>query len=166
MFRDPQRRTVRDHSELVRRVKRALRAGGVRQVRFHDLRHTFGTRMAAAGVPMRTLQDWMGHRDFKTTLIYADYAPSGHEVGLVERAFSQELGPNWAPRRPRPSGPPTPTKGENPALRGTSSDAPERIRTSTDHTVHKALNLARLPVPPQARGAASIAALESVGTGR
>jgi len=29
---------------------------------------------------MRTLQDRMGHRDFKTTLIYADYAPSGHQV--------------------------------------------------------------------------------------
>jgi integrase len=30
--------------------------------------------MAAAGVPMRTVQEWMGHRVFKTTLIYADYA--------------------------------------------------------------------------------------------
>src|SRR5437016_9962979 len=30
--------------------------------------------------------------------------------------------------------------------------APERTRTSTDHTVHKALNLARLPIPPQALG--------------
>jgi integrase len=97
VFGHPQRGTVLDHSALVRRFKRALRAGGVREVRFHDLRHTFGTRMAAAGVPMRTLQEWMGHRDFKTTLIYADYAPSSHEAGLVERAFSQELGPNWAP---------------------------------------------------------------------
>jgi integrase len=44
----------------------------VRKVRFHDLRHTCGTRMAAAGVPLRTLQEWMGHRDYKTTLIYAD----------------------------------------------------------------------------------------------
>lgn len=35
----------------------------------HDLRHTFGTRIAAAGVPMRTLQEWMGHRDYRTTLI-------------------------------------------------------------------------------------------------
>jgi hypothetical protein len=35
--------------------------------------------------------------------------------------------------------------------------APERTRTSTDHKVHKALNLARLPIPPQALGAASIA---------
>jgi integrase len=70
---------VLDHSALVRRFKRALSAGGVREVRFHDLRHTFGTRMASVGVPMRTLQEWMGHRDFKTTLIYADYAPSGRE---------------------------------------------------------------------------------------
>ena len=36
---------------------------------------------------MRTLQEWMGHRDYKTTLIYADYAPIAHERELVERAF-------------------------------------------------------------------------------
>jgi integrase len=58
-------------------------------VRFHDLRHTFGTRMAGAGVPLRTLQEWMGHRDFKTTLIYADYQPSAHEAELVQRALAQ-----------------------------------------------------------------------------
>lgn len=56
-------------------------------MRFHDLRHTFGTRMAAAGVPMRTLQEWMGHRDFKTTLIYADYAPGAKEAEWAEAAF-------------------------------------------------------------------------------
>jgi integrase len=53
----------------------------------HDLRHTFGTRMAAEGVPMRVLQEMMGHRDFKTTLIYADYSPSEHEAEWVEQAF-------------------------------------------------------------------------------
>jgi integrase len=31
--------------------------------------------MAAAGAPLRTIQEWMGHRDHKTTEIYADYAP-------------------------------------------------------------------------------------------
>jgi Phage integrase family len=61
----------------------------VREIRFHDLRHTFGTRMAAAGVPMRTLQEWMGHRDFKTTLIYADYAPAANEAELVNAAFAR-----------------------------------------------------------------------------
>jgi site-specific recombinase XerD len=36
---------------------------------------------------MRVLQELMGHRDFKTTLIYADYAPSEHEAEWVEQAF-------------------------------------------------------------------------------
>jgi len=78
-----------DRSKVLKRFKATLRAGGVRAVRFHDLRHTFGTRMAAAGVPMRTLQEWMGHRDFKTTLIYADYMPGQHEAELVDAAFGQ-----------------------------------------------------------------------------
>jgi integrase len=60
--------------------------------RFHDLRHTFGTRMAAAGVPMRTLQEWMGHRDIETTQRYADYAPSQHEAALVAAAFGTSDG--------------------------------------------------------------------------
>ena len=66
-----------------KRFKKALAAAGVRAVRFHDLRHTFGTHCAAAGTPLRTLQEWMGHRDAKTTQIYADYAPSAHEGALV-----------------------------------------------------------------------------------
>jgi integrase len=77
-----------DRSKLLKRYKRALRRASVREVRFHDLRHTFGTRCAAAGVPMRTLQEWMGHRDFKTTLIYADYAPGAHEADMIEAAFA------------------------------------------------------------------------------
>ena len=87
VFAHPALGTVLDHSDLVRRFKRSLRAAGVREVRFHDLRHTFGTRMAAAGVPLRTLQEWLGHRDFTTTLVYADYQPSAQEAELVERAF-------------------------------------------------------------------------------
>jgi integrase len=43
--------------------------------RFHDLRHTFGTRMASAGAPLRNIQEWIGHSDYKTTSIYADFAP-------------------------------------------------------------------------------------------
>jgi len=47
--------------------------------------------MAAAGVPMRTLQEWMGHRDIKTTLMYADYSPSERESAVVEAAFSRPV---------------------------------------------------------------------------
>jgi hypothetical protein len=36
----------------------------------------------------RTLQEWMGHADFKTTLIYADYSPDERrDRDLVARAF-------------------------------------------------------------------------------
>jgi integrase len=77
-----------DPAKLLRRFKEALDAAAVRPVRFHDLRHTFGTRMAAAGVPLRTLQEWMGHRDHKRTLIYADYAPSARELEWAEAAFA------------------------------------------------------------------------------
>ena len=87
VFAHPQTGQPMERSNLLKRYKRALKRAKVRPVRFHDLRHTFGTRMAAAGVPMRTLQEWMGHRDFKTTLIYADYAPSAGEADLVEAAF-------------------------------------------------------------------------------
>jgi integrase len=77
-----------DRSRLLKRFKAALRRADLREIRFHDLRHTFGTRMAAQGVPMRTLQEMLGHRDFKTTLIYADYAPSAREAQWIEEAFA------------------------------------------------------------------------------
>ena len=88
VFAHPHTGKPMDRSKLLRRFKAALAAGGVRQVRFHDLRHTFGTRMAGQGVPMRTLQEMLGHRDFKTTLIYADYTPNAHEAEWVEAAFA------------------------------------------------------------------------------
>ena len=77
-----------ERSRLFKRFKAVAVAAGFPELRFHDLRHTFGTRMAGAGVPLRTLQEWMGHRDFKTTLIYADYQPRDDEVELVERALA------------------------------------------------------------------------------
>jgi integrase len=76
-----------DRSKLLKRFKAAVPRADVRDVRFHDLSHTFGTRMAAQGMPMRVRQELMGHRDFKTTLIYADYAPSEREAEWIEQAF-------------------------------------------------------------------------------
>lgn len=80
---------VLNHAPLVRRFKKALKRAGVRAIRFHDLRHTFGTRMAASpDMTMRDIQEWMGHRDYQTTLIYADYEPGDDESALVDDACS------------------------------------------------------------------------------
>ncbi len=77
-----------DRSKLVRRFKNALERADVRRITFHELRHTFGTRMAANGVPLRTLQHWMGHADSKTTQVYAHYQPSEQEADAVDIAFA------------------------------------------------------------------------------
>jgi hypothetical protein len=39
---------------------------------------------------MRTIQEFLGHADSKTTQIYSHYAPSEHEVKLVDAAFAPE----------------------------------------------------------------------------
>jgi len=60
-------------------------------ITFHSLRHTFGTQMAAAGAPIRAIQEWMGHADIQTTMIYADYAPDpSNGRAWAQRAFSAD----------------------------------------------------------------------------
>jgi len=82
-----------DASKMRQRFKAALVRAKVREVRFHDLRHTYGTAMAAAGAPLRALQEWMGHKDYATTAIYADFAPDPTQgARLAEVAFG---GTNW-----------------------------------------------------------------------
>lgn len=53
-----------------------------------DLRHTFATHMAGAGVSMRLLQEFMEHRSVQTTETYADYAPRSQERPFAEQAFA------------------------------------------------------------------------------
>jgi len=88
VFGDPHTGEPLSKAANNRRFRKALRAAHLDEShRIHDLRHTFGTRMAAVGTPMRTLQEWMGHRDIATTQRYADYAPSTREAELIAAAF-------------------------------------------------------------------------------
>ena len=88
VFAHPATGTVLDPYKLRRRFRAAAGRAGVRPVRFHDLRHTFGTQMAASGAPLRAIQEWMGHSDYRTTSIYADYALDPNQGALyAERAF-------------------------------------------------------------------------------
>jgi integrase len=88
VFCHPETGRPLDRSKLIRRFKQALERAEVRGITFHELRHTFGTRMAANGVPLRTIQHWMGHADAKTTQIYAHYQPSDAEAETVDTAFA------------------------------------------------------------------------------
>ena len=49
-----------------------LRRNGLRHIRFHDLRHSCASLLLANDVPMKNIQEWLGHSDFSTTAnIYA-----------------------------------------------------------------------------------------------
>jgi integrase len=78
-----------DGSALRRRYKEALGRAGLRPLRFHDLRHTFGTRMIAKA-DIRRVQEWMGHADIQTTMRYLHYAPHAEDAALVAEAFRVE----------------------------------------------------------------------------
>jgi integrase len=79
--------TYVDGSALRRRYVAALQSAGLRQLRFHDLRHTFGTRMIAKADILR-VKEWMGHADVQTTMRYLHYVPRPDEARLVDEAFA------------------------------------------------------------------------------
>jgi integrase len=82
-----------DDSALRRRYKEALACAGLRQLRFHDLRHTFGTRMIAKADILR-VKEWMGHADVTTTMRYLHYTPRPEDAALVAEAFAVPAAPD------------------------------------------------------------------------
>jgi integrase len=63
-----------ERSRLLKRYKAALKRAGVREVRFHDLRHTFGT-LAVQEFALSDVKAYMGHADIATTMIYVHHVP-------------------------------------------------------------------------------------------
>jgi integrase len=71
---------------LALRYRKALDRAALRRLRFHDLRHTFGTHAIRAADP-REVMEWMGHADLKTTQIYLAYKPKGDAARRLSEAF-------------------------------------------------------------------------------
>ena len=69
---------------------RLLEWNGFRKIRFHDLRHSCASLLLASGVPMKHIQEWLGHSDFSTTAnIYAhlDYSSKLTSASAMESNF-------------------------------------------------------------------------------
>jgi integrase len=79
-----------DGNDLRLRFYKALESAGLRRIRIHDLRHTFGTVCAAKGIPLTTIKEWMGHADLSTTEIYTAFYPQAADAARISAAFAEE----------------------------------------------------------------------------
>lgn len=73
-----------EDSALRRRFYAALKAAGLKHIRFHDLRHSFGT-LAVQVFPLTDVKAYMGHADIATTMIYVHHVP---QVDAAEKLSS------------------------------------------------------------------------------
>jgi len=84
-----------DGSALSKRYRAALKRAALRP-RFHDLRHTFGTRVIGVA-DIRRVQEWMGQANVQTTMQYLHYVPRPQDAALVGEAFATSLDAGGGP---------------------------------------------------------------------
>ncbi len=78
-----------------------LESHGLRRMRFHDLRHSCASLLLANGVPLKHIQEWLGHSDFTTTAnIYAhlDYSSKITSAQAMETGLALPEGGDFGSR--------------------------------------------------------------------
>jgi site-specific recombinase XerD len=70
--------------DLKKGLRTAVRLAGIKHVRFHDLRHTFATRLVQAGVDLITVQQLLGHARITMTARFT-HSTSDTKIAAVSR---------------------------------------------------------------------------------
>lgn len=81
-----------DASALRRRYVAAVKRAGLRPIRFHDLRHTFGS-LAINRASIVQVQSWLGHADVKTTMRYLHHKSRVDDAAQLAEAFRVAASP-------------------------------------------------------------------------
>ena len=74
--------SVFGYRQMTKTFARAVQRAGITNFTFHDLRHTFASRLVMAGVDLTTVKELMGHKHITMTLRYAHLAP-GHKRSAI-----------------------------------------------------------------------------------
>ena len=80
-----------DH--LTKKFADLVKENGLRHIRLHDLRHSCASNMLASGVPLKEIQEWLGHSDFSTTAnVYShlDFSFKIKAANTILSAYSDE----------------------------------------------------------------------------
>lgn len=78
-------------NRLTKNFIKILRRNNLRKIRFHDLRHSCASIMLSNGVPMKQIQEWLGHADFGTTAniyIHLDYKTKQNSANTISNVFN------------------------------------------------------------------------------
>ena len=84
------------HNYVSEQFPKLLEKNGLRPIRFHDLRHSCASLMVMNGVPMKQVQEWLGHSTFSTTAdIYAhlDYKSKEGSAGVIANLLGESKFP-------------------------------------------------------------------------
>ncbi len=81
-----------EDSALRRRFYAALEAAGLKHIRFHDLRHSFGA-LAVQVFPLTDVKAYMGHADIATTMIYVHHVPQVDAAEKLSAALKEASTP-------------------------------------------------------------------------
>ena len=92
-----------DYSATVTAYKRALKKAGLRQIKFHGLRHSFGTS-AVQAYPLSDVQAYIGHADIQTTMRYVHHVPKHDAAERLGRVLEGKTLPQTLPQTPVPGG--------------------------------------------------------------
>ena len=79
-----------EESAMRRRFYKALDTAGLPRIRFHDLRHTFGT-LAVQALPLTDVMAYMGHADIQTTMIYIHHMPRRDDAFKLSRLLAANI---------------------------------------------------------------------------
>lgn len=82
---------IRDH------FKRALKEAGLRDIRWHDLRHTFASTLTSAGANLQSVQILLGHSEVRTTMRYSHLSKSDLQ-NAISMISETHLEPNVEPK--------------------------------------------------------------------
>ena len=74
VFINPRTNTAFGDEGMRKEWNKIKEKANIKNLRFHDLRHTVGTRLAQKGVPVPVIKDIMAHSDIKTTMRYVHTA--------------------------------------------------------------------------------------------